>query len=93
VQQYIWSHCFRESSYLTQDFVDCTPPIDAAKAGAILARYRQAPALLDHLRFWMSQLRISSIVLGNGRNDAEALAVAVAVARQGDLPKNAVPSP
>jgi hypothetical protein len=39
----------------------------------------------------MSQLRISSIVLGNGRNDAEALAVAVA--RQGDLPKNAVPSP
>lgn len=87
VQQYIWSHCFRESSYMTQEFVDCAPPVDAAGAGAILARYRQAPELLDHLRFWMSQLRISSIVLGNARGDAESLAAEVA--RQGGLPADA----
>lgn len=86
VQQYIWSHCFRESSYFGQDFVDCPSPIDASEAHAILVRYRQSPALLDHLRFWMSQLRISSLVLGNDRHDAEALATAVA--RQAGLPED-----
>jgi hypothetical protein len=89
VQQYIWSHCFRESSYMAQDFVECAPSIDAGEAGAIIARYRQAPGLLDHLRFWMSQMRISTIVLQNGRSDAEALATAMA--RQGDLPADAPP--
>jgi hypothetical protein len=87
VQQYIWSHCFRESSYMTQAFVDCAPPIGSAEAGAILARFRQSPELLDHLRFWMSQLRISRIVLGNARKDAESLSAEVA--SQGDLPASA----
>lgn len=85
VQQYIWSRCFRESSYFGQDFVDCPAPIGAGEASAILARYRQSPALLDHLRFWMSQLRISSLVLANSRRDAAALATAVA--RQGGIPE------
>lgn len=87
VQQYIWSHCFRETSYLTQAFVDCASPISDAEASAVLAGYRQAPSLLEHLRYWMSQLRISSLVLENARREATDLAADVA--RQGNLPARA----
>ena len=89
VQQYIWSHCISESSYLTQAFLDCKSPIGENEAAAILASYKQSPTLLDNLRFWMSQLGISSLVLANDRRDATQLAEAVA--RQGQLPANTVP--
>lgn len=87
VQQYIWSHCFRETSYLAQQFVDCASPISDNGAAAILASYRQSATLIESLRFWMSQLRVSSLVLANDRRDAAALAAAVA--RQGRLPPSA----
>jgi len=89
VQQYIWSHCFTESSYLTQQFVDCASPIGESEAAAILASYKQSPTLLDNLRFWMSQLGISSLVLANDLRDATQLATVVA--RQGNIPVNATP--
>ena len=74
VQEFIWSHCFRESSYATQSFVACASPVSEQDAAAILAGYRQAPDLLNHLRAWMSQLRVSEIVLANDRRDALTLA-------------------
>lgn len=89
IQQYVWSRCFRESSYLAQGFVDCPPPIDERAAAAILASYRQSPVLLDDLRSWMSQLRISRLVLANARRDAIALAADVSL--QGDVPAGAAP--
>jgi hypothetical protein len=83
VQQYIWSHCFRESSFLAQEFVDCPSPISERDAATILARYEQSPTLLGNLRYWMSQLGVSSLVLVNDRREANGLANEVA--RQGKL--------
>jgi hypothetical protein len=77
VQQYIWSRCFSESSFIAQQFVDCNAPIGAQEASAILKSYRDSPALLNQLRAWMSTLRISEIVLVNDRRDAEQLDAAV----------------
>lgn len=77
VQQYIWSHCFSESSYITQQFVDCKTPVGEPEVATILDSYRHAPDLLNQLRAWMSTLRISEIVLVNDRRDAEALDAAV----------------
>lgn len=82
VQQYIWSHCFRETSYATQEFVDCPSPISEQEALAILSGFKSAPSLLDNLRAWMSTLRISEIVLDNNRREAQQLAGEVARARR-----------
>ena len=82
VQQYVWSHCFRESSYMAQQFVDCPSPVSEQAAAAILAGYRNSPELLNQLRTWMSTLRISEIVLTNSRRDAVQLADEVAAARK-----------
>lgn len=76
VQQYVWSHCVSESSYLEQHLVDCPSPIGDAEAADILARYRQSPSLLANLRSWMSTLRVSELVLANERREAAALAAA-----------------
>jgi hypothetical protein len=82
VQQYIWTHCFSESSYITQQFVDCETPVGEPEAATILDSYRHAPDLLNQLRAWMSTLRISEIVLVNDRRDAEQLDAAVTRAMQ-----------
>lgn len=86
VQEYIWDHCFSGSGFFTEQFVDCPSPISDQEATAILSRYQQDPTLLDHLRFWMSQLRISSLVLVNDRREASNLAAAVG--REAGLPAN-----
>lgn len=74
IQQYIWSHCYRESSYYDQGFIDCPAPVDESAASTILASFKQSPSLLHNLRSWMSTLRISSLVLANSREEASKLA-------------------
>ncbi len=80
VQRYIWSHCFRETSFANQQLLDCPSPIDGREAASILETYRQSPTLLDHLRTWMSTLRVSGIVLRYTRKAAARLAAQVAAA-------------
>ena len=82
VQEYIWSHCFRETSFANQHLLDCPSPIGDREAAAILETYRQSPTLLDHLRTWMSTLRVSEIILDNTRTTAARLAVEVAAAEK-----------
>lgn len=82
VQQYIWSDCFRETTYATQEFVDCPSPISAPAASAILVRFTSDPSVLDNLRSWMSTLRVSEIVLNNDRDAARKLAAEIDRARK-----------
>jgi len=83
VQEYIWNHCFRETrSFMTQQLLACPSPVSPREAAAILASYRQSPTLLDHLRTWMSTLRVSAIVLDNLRLDNQHLAAEVAAAHK-----------
>ncbi|HET7161448.1 MAG TPA: hypothetical protein VFI32_02075 [Rhodanobacteraceae bacterium] len=86
VQQYIWSHCFSEASYMTQQFVDCPSPVSAQTAADILTAFRSSPTLLNQLRTWMSTLGISEIVLTNSRRDAAKLAAEVTARRSDGQP-------
>ena len=89
VQMYIWDHCFNETrSHMTQQLLACPSPISAQEAAAILAVYRQSPTLLDHLRTWMSTLRVSAIVLDNLRLDNRHLAAEITTAQQDRHPKS-----
>lgn len=82
VQEYIWSHCFRETSFANQQLLDCPSPIGNREAAAILETYRKSPTLLDDLRTWMSTLRVSRIVLGYTRTTAARLAAEVEAAEK-----------
>lgn len=82
VQQYIWSRCFRETSYATQEFVDCPSPISGQAAAAILSSFKADHSVLDNLRTWMSTLRISEIVLRNDRRAEQQLAAGLERARR-----------
>ena len=84
VQVYIWNHCFNETrSLMTQQLLACPSPISPREAAATLAVYRQSPTLLDHLRTWMSTLRVSAIVLDNLRQDNRRLAAEITAAQGG----------
>lgn len=81
VQQYIWANCFRQIGGIKQELVDCPSPISEEEAGVVLANYQDSQTLLENLRFWMSTLGVSSIVLEGARKDAASLAADVSAAR------------
>jgi hypothetical protein len=88
VQEYIWTHCFRQERGVSQTLLDCPSPISESEAKAILDAYDKTDSLLPNLRVWMSTLSVSEIVVTGMRRDALALAEDVAKV-QGDLPTSA----
>ncbi len=83
VQQYIWGHCFSETSeVITQKLIDCPSPITEQQAAAILAGYRQSPTLLQNLRSWMAILQVSHYALASARENALLLAAEIQAARK-----------
>ena len=81
VQEYIWSSCFRQLGGTNQELVDCPSPISDAEAAVILESYRRSELSLQQLRYWISTLRVSDIVLAITRKEAIALAADVEAAR------------
>ena len=81
VQEYIWSSCFRQLGGPNQELVDCPSPISDAEAAVILESYRRSELSLQQLRYWISTLRVSDIVLAITRKEAIALAADVEAAR------------
>jgi hypothetical protein len=82
VQQYIWDKCFRALGGTNQELIDCPSPIGEQEAATLLESYRQSDSLLQNLRFWISTLRVGSIVLDSTRKDAVNLAAEVEAARK-----------
>ena len=81
VQQYIWGNCFRQLGGTNQVLIDCPSPISDQDAGALLETYRRSESLLQNLRFWVSTLRVSAIVLDGARKEAVSLAADLEIAR------------
>ena len=73
VQEYIWSTCFHQNQGASQTLVDCASPMTDDEAKRLLAAYRASPTLLQHLREWMSTMKVSAIVVNGMRADASAL--------------------
>lgn len=74
VQEYVWSHCFRQGAGIDQQLLDCPSPISDEAARALLATYRSSDSLLANLRIWMTTLHVSRIIVTNMRGDALTLA-------------------
>lgn len=80
VQQYIWEHCFRQLDATRQQLIDCPSPISEAEAATVLDTYRHSDSLLQNLRFWMSTLKVSGIVIANSHGAETKLAADVEAA-------------
>ena len=83
VQEYIWEKCFRQSggNSANQELVECPSPISDEQAAAVLDSYRRSDMLLQNLRFWVTTLRVSEIVLDGTREDTDSLVAEVESAR------------
>ena len=81
VQEYIWKHCFRQLGGTNQELIDCPSPVSEDVAATIIERYRSTDQLLQNLRYWVSSLAVSAIVLDGARKEAVSLADAVGAAR------------
>ena len=73
VQEYVWSHCWRQRAGADQELIDCPSPITDEQANAILATYRANDALLQNLRFWRTQLEVSRLIADNVEAQGRAL--------------------
>jgi hypothetical protein len=73
VQNYIWSDCYGSDSHARQWFVNCAPPIDEARARAIVDQIRADAGLIGELRYWMSTMRVATRI----SNDRVAFATAL----------------
>jgi hypothetical protein len=58
VQNYIWDAC-HQSGIEEQRLIDCPSPIDETRAEEILAIYLGDEELVNELRFWMAELRMT----------------------------------
>jgi hypothetical protein len=83
VQEYIWSHCFRQGKGASQDLLDCASPLSDDDAQHLLDAYRASPTLLSRLREWMSVMAVSAIVIENLKGDADALEQALKAVDRG----------
>ena len=81
VQQYIWQKCFRSLGGVRQELIDCPAPISEDAAGALLETYRTNATLLPNLRYWVSTLKVSEIVILDARKDVDKLVREVEAAR------------
>lgn len=81
VQEYIWAKCYRQLGGTRQELIDCPPPISDEAAAALLETYRHADTLLPNLRYWVSTLRVSEIVISDSRRNVDALARDMQAAR------------
>lgn len=77
IQQYVWTKCFRQLGGVEQELIDCPSPVSEAEAAALLQTYRDAPGLLQNLRYWNTTLIVSSLVIGDAENQAKRLALDV----------------
>jgi hypothetical protein len=83
VQRYLIASCARQDAYDTQVLTDCDAPIPDAEARELLARFRSAPGLLEHLRYWGANLNVSDTIMRLTRGGATGLADRVDAAAAG----------
>jgi hypothetical protein len=81
VQEYIWAKCYRQLGGTEQELIDCPSPISDEAAAALLEVFRENDSLLANLRYWVSTLRVSEIVVTDSHRTVEALARDVQAAR------------
>jgi hypothetical protein len=86
VQRYIWTHCHRTDSRVGQELLDCPAPIGESEANAVIESFRKNETLTAELRFWMTSVNTSLVILDVVRRTAERVAADVKAELQRSKP-------
>jgi hypothetical protein len=81
VQLYIWTRCYASNAMGEQDLRDCASPVSEARAAEIVNAIRSNRVLMSELRYWMSTMKVASMI---GR-DRATFAKQVRAAVDGEL--------
>jgi hypothetical protein len=81
IQEYIWDTCFRQLDGVGQQLIDCPAPFSEAEAELLLEKFDSDESLLPNLRYWISTLTVSQIVIRSHSGELDTLLESVAVAR------------
>ncbi len=84
VQDYIWDNCYASASSGLQDFVPCQPPVDGALATAVVEQIRNEDVLMNELRYWMSTMKVASLIGRDRATSAKELRAKVDAAIGGN---------
>ncbi len=78
VQSRIWDECHRSLSGDRHEFIACKALASEAESKAAIDDFALRPEVVEGLRFWMTNLRVISILAALDQRDARALAARVA---------------
>ena len=59
----VWAHCHKAPAFDEQYLYDCKSPMPEAQAQAVLDAYVTDPQLLSELRYWITNLEVSMILI------------------------------
>jgi len=84
VQRHLFAACSHQDSYDNQVLTDRASPVSESEARAVLEHYRFTPGLAEELRYGVSNLIVSGIIMGLTRTEALRLAEDVRSQLQSD---------
>ncbi len=73
VQYYIWESCYKVNEKGEQVMIKCISPISQQQTKKMLDKITSSELLIQELRYWMSTLRVASIVATSQKTNARAL--------------------
>jgi hypothetical protein len=65
IQSYMWSSCFESTDFGVQRFISCEPIFSEAEIAAVVKKISDNDVLMEELRYWMSTLKIASMIGNN----------------------------
>lgn len=78
----VWAKCHSAPAFDEQYLFDCDSPMPEADAQAVLDRYLTDPHLLPELRYWITNLEVTMILVGLSQEDARELAARLSGGRR-----------
>lgn len=67
----MWSSCFERDSFGGQWLLDCDSIFDEAKITKVVNKISGNEPLIEELRYWMSTLKIASMIAYNSVGSAK----------------------
>lgn len=77
IQEYIWDNCWSSNKEGLQELIDCPSPVDKKVAEELVERFSSNTKLMEELRYWASNLKVSSLIAQDRINEATALRRAI----------------
>ncbi|PHR54021.1 MAG: hypothetical protein COA47_16150 [Robiginitomaculum sp.] len=73
IQNYIWENCYSTTNNADQLLNDCDAPVAPERASRITDQLADNTALMSELRYWVTNMRVATLISKNRIGQAEAM--------------------